>query len=161
MNNSTGLSIDRILLAIDASLQGEDVLETAVDTAALLKAHLLVLFVEDTNLLRLAELPFAKELDRSSGTTRSLEPGGIRRALQADAQRFRKRLNKASEKRKIRVSMKVVRGHCVSTAMEMAGRGDVVVLSNITKFTYRASNRMQARPGQQDRPGTEIGLCRI
>ena len=160
MTDPTELSIDRILLAIDASLQGEDVLETAVEAAVLLKAHLLALFVEDTNLLKLAELPFAKELDRSSGTMRSLDPGGIRRSLQAEAQKFQKRLNRASEKRKIGVSMKVVRGQCVSTAMEMAGRGDVVVLSNVAGITYRASTRVQARPGGRTSPAQK-SVCAV
>jgi nucleotide-binding universal stress UspA family protein len=160
MTDPTKLSIDRILLAIDASLQEEDVLETAVEAAVLLNAHLLALFVEDTNLLKLAELPFAKELDRSSGTMRSLDPGGIRRALQADAQRFRKRLNSASEKRKIGVSMRVVRGQCVTTAMEMAGSGDIVVLSNVAGVTYRASTRVRARTGGRTRPAQK-SVCAV
>lgn len=142
-------SIDRILLAIDASVQGEEVLETAFETAALLEARLLALFVEDVNLVRLAGLPFAKELDRASGTVRGLDANGMKHALQADAQRFQKRLTEASERRKVSVSMKVVRGRCTSAAMEMAGKGDVVILSNLPRASSLAAGT--AAPGRMAR----------
>ncbi|MDJ0957645.1 MAG: universal stress protein [Arenicellales bacterium] len=129
-------TFSRILVAVEPSLQSYDALETAAEFASHLKAHLMALFIEDVNLLKLAELPFAKELDRSSGVMRPLEPRALTRALQADAQKLQKRLAEESERRQISVSMKVVRGQYLTTAIQMAEKSDIVFLNDITTLTY-------------------------
>ena len=55
-------SIKRILVALDASAANRTALQTAALLASELQAELQALFVEDINLLRLAELPFAREV---------------------------------------------------------------------------------------------------
>lgn len=130
----------RILVALDTSGQSYDALETAAEFASLLQAELMALFIEDVNLLKLAELPFAKELDRSSGVMRPLDPGALTRTLQADAQRIQKRLTEESQKRRISVSMKVVRGQYVAAAMAMAGKTDIVFLNDVATLSYGVSS---------------------
>ncbi|MBK7177644.1 MAG: universal stress protein [Chloroflexi bacterium] len=56
------MKIQRILVALDASPHSLAALEAAIDLAERLDAELQGLFVEDINLLRLAQLPFAREL---------------------------------------------------------------------------------------------------
>ena len=129
-------TFSRILVAVDTSLQSYDALETAAEFASHLKAHLMALFIEDVNLIKLAELPFAKELDRSSGVMRPLNSGALTRALQADAQKLQQRLAEESEKRQISVSMKVVRGQYLTAAMQVAEKSDIVFLNDITTLTY-------------------------
>ena len=129
-------TFSRILVAVDTSLQNYDALETAAEFASHLKAHLMALFIEDVNLIKLAELPFAKELDRSSGVMRPLDSGALTRALQADAQKLQQRLAEESERRQISVSMKVVRGQYLTAAMQMAEKSDIVFLSDITTLPY-------------------------
>lgn len=63
---------DRVLIALDANLRSLDALRLAAELAARLEAELLALFVEDVNLIRLAGLPFAREVDRSSAVERQL-----------------------------------------------------------------------------------------
>ena len=59
MNEGQGeVTIQRILVAVDASPPSFAALEAAVELAATLGAELIVLFVEDIALLRLAESPF-------------------------------------------------------------------------------------------------------
>ena len=129
-------TFSRIRVAVDTSVQSYDVLETAAEFASYLKAHLMALFIEDVNLLKLAELPFAKELDRASGVVRPLDSQALSRALQADAQRIKKRLDEESAKRRISVSMKVIRGQYVAAAMAMADKSDIVFLNDVTTLSY-------------------------
>lgn len=137
-DNTTG----RILMAVDASAQSYDALEAAAEFASHLKAHLMALFVEDINLFKLAELPFAKELDRSSGVLRPLNPDNVTRALKADARRFERRLSEESEKRRISVSMRVVRGHYTAAALEIADEGDIVFVHNMAGWSYGLTRSM-------------------
>lgn len=133
-------TFNRILVALDTSWQSYAALETAAEFASHLQAELMALFIEDADLLRLAELPFAKELDRSSGVMRPLDAGALIRALQADAQRLQNRLAEESEKRRISVSMKVVRGQYVAAAMEMADQTDIVFLYDVAALSYGATS---------------------
>jgi nucleotide-binding universal stress UspA family protein len=145
----TAEKIERVLVAIDASLPAYDALEAAVEFATLSEAPLIALFVEDVNLVKLSELPFAKELDRSSGVMRPLNSGSVIRALEMDAQKLRKRLSEESKKRRISVSMKVVRGHYVATAVNMAGKRDIVFLEDSTRLYYRRTGTRPDLSGER------------
>lgn len=140
-------TVGRILMAVDASLQNYDALEAAAEFASHLETQLVALFVEDINLFKLAELPFAKELDRSSGVMRSLSPDSVTRALKADAQKFEKRLSEESAKRRISVSMKVVRGHYAAAALEIADKSDIVFVHNVTSLAYGLGRVKSTRSG--------------
>lgn len=144
----------RVTVVIDASRGSLDTLRTAADIAARVQAHLMALFIEDINLFSLAELPFARELDRTSGTSRPLDRHAITRALQADAKRIQQLLQTESEHRQITASMKVVRGHYVSAAMEAAEETDVVILSNVTGVRLRTLKTTARKP---PRPTTRTG----
>ena len=58
--------IRRILLALEAGNGGSAAMEAATHLAAQLNAELHGLFLEDINLIRLAELPFAREIGLTS-----------------------------------------------------------------------------------------------
>jgi len=68
------LEIRRILVAVDASPHSLAALQQAAEMAARLQAELIGLFVEDINLLRLAELDMAHEFGLIGG---SLAGGGL------------------------------------------------------------------------------------
>ncbi len=142
----------RVTLVIDASRGSVETLKTAVDIAARAQAHLMALFIEDISLFSLAELPFARELDRTSGAARPLDRHAVARALQADAERIRQLLQSESEQRQISASMKVVRGHYISAAMEAAEQTDVVILSNVPGIRLRTATAplwAQRRPANR------------
>lgn len=137
MNDPSKKTETRVTVVIDASRGSLDTLKTAADIAARVKAHLMALFIEDINLFSLAELPFAREFDRTSGAARPLDRHAVTRASQADAKRIRQLLQVESEHRQITASMKVVRGHYVSAAMAAAEETDVVIMSNVTGVRLR------------------------
>lgn len=143
---------NRILVAVDSSQQGYIALETAAECAAHMRKHLLALFIEDVNLVKLAALPFARELDGFSGAMRPLDPDNVERSLQAGAREIKQRLAEESRKRSISASMQVVRGHYFSTVMELAGKSDIVFLNYAARqpFLRTSSYPGRGRIGQVD-----------
>lgn len=110
--------IRRILLALDAVGHSPRLLETAIRLAARLDAELHALFVEDRNLLRLAGLPFAREVRLTSATTRRLQNQEMELTLRAQASRTQQALAVAAERMKVRWTFRVTRGEL---AAEVAG----------------------------------------
>ena len=120
--------IRRILLALDAVGHSPRLLETATRLAARLDSELHALFVEDQNLLRLAALPFAREVRLTSATTRRLQNPEMERALRAQATRAQQALAVVAERMNVRWTFRVTRG---DVATEVAGESlqtDLVAL---------------------------------
>lgn len=118
----------RVLVALESSLECLSALESAADLAADMRAELVALFIEDLDLFHLADLPFAREIDRTSGMTRRLDSLQMARALRAQAHEVRRTLTRATEQRHIRSSFRVVRGHFVVEAFSAAAEKDVLFL---------------------------------
>ena len=72
----------RIVVALDASSHSHAALAAAVALAGRLQAELQGIFVEDVNLLRLAELPFAREVRFGLSAARPVRWGALGRAAQ-------------------------------------------------------------------------------
>ena len=79
------IDIQRILVALDASQQSLAALEVAAELAAKYGAELIAVFVEDINLVRLSEFPFAQEIGYFSAISRQLDSQQIERELRAHA----------------------------------------------------------------------------
>jgi hypothetical protein len=77
--------------------------------AAELRADLLGLFIEDTELLRFAALPFAAEVGFPSATRRALDAATVERALRLQAAALRKTLSAALENAAIPWTFRVAR----------------------------------------------------
>jgi hypothetical protein len=74
-----------------------------------LRADLLGLFIEDTELLRFAALPFAAEVGFPSATRRALDPAAVERALRAQAAALQSTLSAALDAAAIPWSFRVAR----------------------------------------------------
>lgn len=122
------LIIRRILVALDASPHSLAALEAAVELAARFRAELLGLFVEDVNLLRLAELPFAREVGFFSATRRRLDTVEIERQLRVRAKRVQRTFTVTIERREVRGSFRVARGVITSELLAAASEADVLIL---------------------------------
>ena len=73
----------RVLVALDSSAASSAALEVAAGVAASQACELSGLFVEDEDLLRLAELPFAREIQLARAMSRTLVPEQLQRDLRA------------------------------------------------------------------------------
>ena len=121
-------TIRRILVALDASPHSQAALEAASELADVLKAELVGIFVEDVNLLRLAGLPFAREVGYPSGTDRPLDSASMEREIRIQAEQARQTLASVAVRRQIRWSFRVVRGQVATELLSAAQEADLLVL---------------------------------
>jgi nucleotide-binding universal stress UspA family protein len=122
------LNIERILVALDASPHSLVALEAAVDLAARFQAELAGLFVEDVNLLRVADLSFVREVGLFSATRRRVDSGEIERQIRVQSRRVRRVFALALERARVRWSFRVVRGTVLSEVLAAASEADMIVL---------------------------------
>jgi len=118
----------RILVALDASTHSLAALEAASALAEALGAELVGIFVEDINLLRLAELPFAREVRYQSALDRPLDSPGMERQLRVQAEQLRRALAGVAARRQLRWSFRVVRGQVAAELLTAAQDADVLAL---------------------------------
>ncbi len=123
--------IRRIVAALDASTSSMNALRTAVDLAARFDSELLGLFVEDINLLRLAQLPFAREISFYSPRPRRLEPMGMELQLRIQAARIRNTLALAAEELGVPWEFRIARGDVGAELLAAGAEADLVVLGKI------------------------------
>jgi nucleotide-binding universal stress UspA family protein len=130
---SRELMIRRIVVGLDASPHSLAALEAAADLAARLEAELVGTFVEDINLLRLAELPFALEVGTFSGTRRRLDLCQVERQLQVQAERARRALAMHADRVQVRWSFQVTRGGVAPELLSAASDADLVIVGRTSQ----------------------------
>lgn len=125
------LDIRRILVALDASPHSLAALEAAVELAAMLRAELLGLFVEDINLLRLGELSLAREIYAHSATASPIDSQHVERQLRTQAERARQALAERAERAQVRWAFRVTRGAVASEVLAAAAEADLITLGKV------------------------------
>lgn len=84
-SNGTSPTVERIIVLLDSSRAARAALAAAAELAARREARLLGLFVEDTDLLRSASLPFGREIGFTSGRIRPISTTDMERRLRQQA----------------------------------------------------------------------------
>jgi nucleotide-binding universal stress UspA family protein len=135
MNNS---SIKRILVALDASEANRSALQAAATLASQLQAELQALFVEDINLLRLAELPFAREMMFGSSEGHRITPANMERQIQAQAIRLRRLVEATAQQSKIKAEFKVLRGQISRELLLASQQMDLLILGKSTQLLQQS-----------------------
>ena len=135
-----------VLVAADACMQFEGVLETALKLARPQQATLRGLFVEDLILLRVAALPFTQEICLSSALIRPLNPDDLRRRMRVLADRMRNRLAAAAEQARLQWTFQVQQGSMIQSVYENSIDADVILCGwrQIT-LPQRASRHTHSR----------------
>ena len=101
--------IERVVVPLDAASENRTTIDTAARLASRAKAPLLGIFVEDEDLLRLASLPFARQITLGAGAepfTAEL----VELHLQAAAEGARRDLHAAAKRYAVEYSFEIVRG---------------------------------------------------
>ena len=119
---------NRILVALDTSARGQAALEAAVRLAANTSAELQGLFVEDEDLVRLASLPFAREVDFASAALHELHSLNMERALRAAAEETHQAFTHALQQLNLRWTFRIVRGTIAQASLAAAGDVDLLVI---------------------------------
>ena len=104
------LTIRRILVAMDASQHSQAALDAAANVAALLDAELVGMFIEDINLLRVAQLPFVREVSFPVAETREIDVGKMEKYWRMQATLARRQLIELANQKKIEWSFYIERG---------------------------------------------------
>ena len=97
----------RIIVRLDPRPVG---LQALARLAEELDAELLGLLVENVELLRLAALPFAREVGHASGVRREMDIAAMERSLQARARELRRACAEALKGSTVSWSFRVARG---------------------------------------------------
>jgi nucleotide-binding universal stress UspA family protein len=127
------LVIRRILVAVDTSAHSMAALNAAARLASAMQAELTGLFVEDVNLLRLAALPFAKELRWPSSSRRTLDEVRMERELQLMASQARRALATVAEEAEAEWTFRVVRGTVSEEVLNAALEADLLSLGRASR----------------------------
>jgi nucleotide-binding universal stress UspA family protein len=123
--------IRRILVALDTSPQSLAALRAAVELSAKLEAELMGLFVEDIDLLRLAESPFARELLLPTARATPLDRASMERKLKAHAEQARRAFATIANQAKVNWSFRVVRGRVPAEILLAAAECDLLALGRM------------------------------
>jgi hypothetical protein len=101
--------IERVVVPLDAASENRTAIDTAARLAARARAPLLGIFIEDEDLLRLASLPFARQITLGAGAepfTAEL----VELQLIVAAEAARRDLHAAAKRHAVEYSFKIVRG---------------------------------------------------
>ena len=120
--------IERILVAVDASSHSLAALEAAAELASSLELELVGIFIEDINLMRLAELPIAVEIDVATGHIHRIDPARLRRQIAWRARRAESMMAQLAQQRSIPWRFVVRRGHIHDELLAASTSDDLVIL---------------------------------
>jgi nucleotide-binding universal stress UspA family protein len=132
--------VRRIIMALDTASSALPAIEAAAGLALGLNAELVGLFVEDERLLRIAGLPFAREVGHASARARTLAPAAIENALRAQAEQLRRLLAAAAERLSFTWTLEVVRGEVPRSVLSRAGGSDLLVLGR-SEYSWPGATR--------------------
>jgi nucleotide-binding universal stress UspA family protein len=120
--------IRRILVALDASNNGNATLEAAIRLAALLRAEVEGVFVEDIDLLNLAGLEWTRQINVSTGRAEPLDISAMEAAIRAQAAALRRALEMAAVRSRVPWSFRILRGRVAQELLTAANTADLLVI---------------------------------
>lgn len=120
--------IERIVVAVDASRHSLAALEAAAELASSLDLELVGIFIEDINLMRLAELPIAVEIDTATGQIHRIDPARLRRQIAWRARQAERIIAQLAQKRRISWRFVIRRGHIHDEILAASSPDDLVIL---------------------------------
>jgi nucleotide-binding universal stress UspA family protein len=142
VSQDTGeVEIRRILVALDASTHSAAALQAAAELASRYGAELLGLYVEDINLLRLGELPFAQEVGQFTAIRRQLDIREVERQIRGQTGQVRRMFEITTRHARVRWSFQVTRGTVASEVLGAASEVDALVLGR-AGWSLVASGRL-------------------
>lgn len=118
----------RILVALDATEDSLASLDPATRLAAKLRAELEGLFVEDINLLRMADLPCTRVVSVATTSGHGLDLPSMERELRRQARVARDMLAMNAERFSVRWSFRTARGAIAGEILAAATDADIVIV---------------------------------
>jgi len=138
-------AIKRIAVTLDALDLSLAALDQAARLAGRMGAQLEGIFVEDIDLLQLAELPFLREVRRSSYSVEAMNLARMEQELRVLARRAERLLGEQAARHHVSWSFRVWRGSIDSDLLAAAMEVDVLALTRLGSVLARSH---AARPGR-------------
>jgi hypothetical protein len=132
-----GPAAARLLIALQGTEPAPEVLSAASALARALRAELTGMFVEDVALLRMAALPFTREVGLSSGVSRPIEVQDLERVLRRQAERMRESLARMAAELALPWSFQVTRGGLFEQVFEALASMDLIVVGRPRRMPSR------------------------
>lgn len=126
--------VTRIFVSCDTSPLGAAALDAAAVLARQLDAELAGLYVEDTNLLRMAALPFACEITTFSAVPRRIDVSALEQGLRRQADAMRLALSKVAQALHVPWSFQVARGTLMDILLDEMREPGLAVLGHTGQF---------------------------
>jgi hypothetical protein len=123
-------AVERIVVALDTTSENRAAIATAARLAARWKAHLHGVFVEDDDLIRLAHLPFARQVTIGFGA-QSLDLPQARRQMRVFAERARQALAAVAARHGVEWSFEIMPPEVSSGGAQWTG--DFLVACTTTR----------------------------
>jgi len=128
MQNEIEKNIYRILVSLDFDDYSTSFVEPLVTLASKLKADLCGLFIEDSELQQVANLPFSREITFPSAHTRNLNSDHIARHLKQHAETLRKMMMELSQLSNVACSFRTAKGPRIESVLSESYDFQLVVL---------------------------------
>jgi len=148
--------VARIWLAVDALDRSAAPLGTALALARLLNAELATLFVENIDLLRLAEFPQAAESRLFAPAAVPLALAQVESAMRAQAGALQRQLGRIALEQGVQWTFQTARGRIVQLALERASPAECVVVPGAAMLASLGSAGQRGFAAPRARP---IGLA--
>jgi nucleotide-binding universal stress UspA family protein len=121
-------ALRRIVVAMDSSVHAQAAAEAAVTLAVRFKAVLEGLFVEDVNLINLAEHPLSRLVNFPSGKSSSLDRGALELHIKSECARAQRALELTATRLELRPAFRILRGRVESEIVAAASEADLLVV---------------------------------
>lgn len=129
-----------VLVTIETGSLSTTSIELAVAIAASMQSRLHGLFIENEDLLRVASLPFTREISFTTAEERPTDFDRMQRSLQATASSFKKSIKQAAQASKIPWSFDYVRSTTREDATFSSSGFDYTVVAR--RISSRVSTRL-------------------
>lgn len=123
-----GFDIRRIVVAIEGSSDATGALEEAAGLAARLHAELEGVYIQDIDLVRLAELPVGREIHFVTGKGRDFTSDALEEDSRAQESAARQAVALAATRARVAHIFRTVRGQVDAEVLAAADGGDLLIL---------------------------------
>jgi len=121
-------------------------IDLAVELAVALNARVHSQFVEDIDLLRIADLPCTREITLSSASVRPMDANSILRSLQNLSAQSREYLNRIADQASVQWSFNIVRGRRIESGLDESEEYDLTIIGQSgTRHAVRSINQRRKR----------------
>jgi nucleotide-binding universal stress UspA family protein len=132
-----GRTIERILVALDASAESHAAIAAAANLAARLQAQLVGLFIEDVKLFEVAQLSVVRQVSFTGEPSPPPDAETIERGLRAQATTMRRTLETLAASHHLTWSFQTARGRASHEILASAAKSDLVILGKTTPAVTR------------------------